>query len=93
MNNENENKDIQHDAVKTVVNIVTPEAPVKSEEKPKAEPESEAHENVQGPAQPESVQETPVAPQPQPAPENNVPESESSKSESSGGNGTVPPEN
>lgn len=93
MNNENENKDIQQDAVKTVVNIVTPEAPVKSEEKPKAEPESEAHENVQGPAQPESVQETPVAPQPQPAPENNVPESESSKSESSGGNGTVPPEN
>lgn len=88
MNNENENKDIQHDAVKTVVNIVTPEVSVKPEEKLAAEPETvSAPENVQEPAQPEPVQETPVTPQPQPVPEHEAP-----KTESSGGNGTVPPE-
>lgn len=84
----NENKDIQQDAVKTVVNIVAPEAPVKPEEKPAAEPETvPAPENVQEPAQPEPVQEPPVTPQPQPVSEHEVP-----KTESSGGNGTVPPE-
>ena len=84
----NENKDIQQDAVKTVFNIVAPEAPVKPEEKPAAEPETvPAPENVQEPAQPEPVQEPPVTPQPQPVSEHEVP-----KTESSGGNGTVPPE-
>ena len=84
----NENKDIQQDAVKTVVNIVAPEAPVKPEEKPAAEPETvPAPENVQEPAHPEPVQEPPVTPQPQPVSEHEVP-----KTESSGGNGTVPPE-
>lgn len=87
MDNENKNKNIQQDAVKTVVSIMAPETPAKPEEKPAAEPvQVTASENVQEPAQ--SEHETPIAPQPQPVPEHEAP-----KTESSGGNGTVPPEN